>query len=332
MSTGVKQYGSVVLTISQLVKDYCIEQGNSNQNHYIKNLVHAKWVWKEIFLTSIWAIKQKIVKVSSDRTITLPSDLMRLVNISVQDECGQLQPLGFNPNMNTLKNACPTSCSCGCGGQGTLCGMVDNIQMRTETININGTDYTKRIWNRTDDAGNLTEVIETPVWDAGEGAIEMVERVNIVCALDTTQSGCIADTKPNRQKLIDHCGCYIPSCVEPLCQLSLPPYKSNYGDWNWDATAKDTIHIKDSAVNYVIVGYQTNGECDGEEIVVPEYSEFAIKVGINYRSALFSRVATISEREQMKREFKNAKTELRKFLNPIRISEFLSIQDRTPQW
>lgn len=349
-------FGTPVMTLSEVIAELNIAQNNTKETHYASNLVHAKWVWKELLWTNVWSVAQVPVDIV-DGKITLPNDVIRLVNISVMDKCGNLQPLGHNPNINTLDVRCPVSkCGCQCGGVDTYCMQVDNITTTKESIVINGENYTKTIYTRSDNKGNIYQQSHTPTWDVTEEEVVYIDTTELICKVDVTETGCIKATEPNRLKLTQFCGCYIPygdypdysylSCDSPYwnncgdwrnrrdCQLAVPEVTNNFGYYNWDAKANDIVHIKHTKADRVIVSYQTSGETANEEMLVPEYALSAMLAGIYYRQVWLAPPTVIprNEKREAKYAYQAEKTSLFEFQHPLRIDEFVKSQNIRPWW
>lgn len=337
-------YSTPVKTITEVVEELMLVQGNYNGNHYLALLKHAQRVWQDLHYTNQWNIVQKALQISDARTITLPQNVARLIGINVVDKHGIQQPLLQNPYINTLDIRCPQKdCSCKCGGKGTLCSEADNLEVTTEVLNINGDDYTKTVYTRRDSVGNVYRESHTPVWNGED--VEMIDDVQLLCSLDLTETGCVAYTEPNRRRLVEFCGCHIPLFRELNCldgcglefnncppPVAVKPDYSPFGYFNWDAIARNVIHIKDSKAVTVIVIYQTNGETENEEILIPDYAVDAMLFGIRYKQAAFARRMSIVERKQLEYDYNAAKNRLWEFQNPVKINEFRNLQERTPKW
>lgn len=325
-------FGVPVYTLSEAVENFNIESGNVRGHHFTKMLVHAKWVWQDLLLNTIWSFSQKILEVDKvNNTVKLPDNRVRLINISAIDKHGNAQPLAYNPNFNTQDVACPPkTCGCpGCGCNNTLCGLIDAIQYRTETVYLNGIAYTKEIWTRKD-ANGLVEVSKTPFLDNATVVYE--EFIKKVCDLEMTSNGCIKFTEPNRKRIVEHCGCYFPIVHRHMVDVSYPPYESYFGDFNWDSVDKDVLHLKHVKAERLLVTYQTNGMDDGSQINIPEHAVSALQYGIMHRQAAFSTRTSTLEKRNAKNEYNNAKNELFEFENPLKISDFVQLQETIAKW
>ena len=352
-------FGTPVMTLSEIVTDFNVEQGNQKQSHFVANMLRAKWAWKDILWNVSWSLAQQAVPVV-DNKITLPKDLIRLVNLSVVDKCGNVQTLMYNPAINTLDIRCPQkSCSCAtCGGDGTLCGALDSIEVTTEEVEIRGNTYTRTIYTRSDGHGNIYRISSNPTSSADEEQVEFVENREFICAVDVTESGCIKDTEPNRRALQGLCGCYLPSfgvgypyaytrgfcdnvpypysdrpdSMNPDCERTVPMLHNDYGYYNWDSVAGDVIHLKDVTATQIIVAYQTSGDGAGVEMLVPEYAVDAVKFGIMYRQKAFSPTSGMGDKQMAERDYDSMKEKLWNFNNPIRMDEWIKAQTIIPKW
>lgn len=220
-----KMFGGPVMSLSAIVKNLMIEQGNSNQNHYADNLVRAKWTFKDLLKDTIYSVKYKVVTLDpADNSIIIPSDCSQLYSISVENHCGQLVPLAANPDMNTIRLECPVKkCSCqSCKGNGTLCDALDAIQVVFEDVDINGYPFTKKTWIQKCDDGVIRKVIELPYptlpYPIGRAPdVTIKTEYETLCNLEVTSTGCIVPTEANHRLLMQYCGCYIPFWQSSAC-------------------------------------------------------------------------------------------------------------------
>jgi hypothetical protein len=96
--------------------------------------------------------------------------------------------------------------------------------------------------------------------------------------------------------------------------------------------AKDVVKLYGVSAERLILCYQTNGDVDGEEVLVPEYAVDTLKVGIMSRQTLFSPLFTWDEKRKAKRFFETECMDLFKYLNPIDITEFRKLSSIIPVW
>jgi hypothetical protein len=134
---------------------------------------------------------------------------------------------------------------------------------------------------------------------------------------------------------------------------SVAPVSYNFfGYFNWDAASRSIIHIFRTSSNIylnnkkkceedckgveneivkVIISYQTSGSTPGEEILIPEYAVMAMDAGILWQQSLFNAM----DRDRGRKNeyyFNSQKTELNKYLNPIRIDDVKKVQTNLRPW
>lgn len=339
-------YSTAVKTLTDVVKEFNLAQGNLAGNHFVSTLNHAKWIWKDLNFSNFWGVVQTAVPVI-DGKITLPENVSRLLNISVIDKCGNIQPLGYNPSVNTYALKCPTkTCSCKCGGNGTYCGDLSSIDTQTEQVVIESQEYTKTTYTRHDGMGNIVREVHAPVWDVDTQEVVYLDSREVIFTVEINQDGCILSSEPNRRKLVEFCGCYIPYPFRARCETGLcselytchrcktffEPYKNEYGHYNWSAEAGNVIHLYKVDASQVLLVYQSNGELDGVEVLVPEYAVDAMMMGIMYRQRALSNIYPISEKQYAKQQYNVAKRKLYEFLNPLRMDDFVKLGGVIPKW
>lgn len=357
---NLRQYGFAVMPLSEVVDDFCLAQGNIRQAGYVAQLRHGRWSWKDMFRTTLWNIRMAVLSVDcKSNTITLPDDCERLVNISIVDCFGKRHPLGFNTDFNTAQITClkPT-CSCGCKGENTLCAAIDSIKAVTETVVINGQNYTKTTLTRYDGSGSVQTQETIPAWDMEGGKVVYNTLVSTVCKVDTTESGCIKSTEGNMKLLRDHCGCghffdewsalgFSWGGYNPFRQLMPAPY-NYWGEFNFNAANPKIVHIFTSAAHFghtaeqeaewrgnirqVVVEYQTNGETPETEILIPEYAVEAIQIGMVYRQKYLHPKASAGEKQAARLEWNLAKVEVAKYLNPLNMEMVAKLQTNARLW
>lgn len=242
--------------------------------------------------------------------------------------------------MNTLRLEVPVTCGCqNCGGKGTLCSYVDNITMRATNVVINGVTFVQRVYNRYEANGTLYEVTEQPAWN-GEG-VEYITLNRIVCALQTTETGCIADTPDNLELLVTNCGCFIPTCHKRICELEIKKLPNRHGYWKQDALNSRIIHLEQyKKRNFhpanLLIAYQTDGDYEGlgGEIMIPEFAMKAFFVATTYYRDQWKPNTIVSPREKEfnLQEFRRVKKELVQWMNPIIMEDFARLSEVFPTW
>lgn len=354
--------GVAVMTLADVVDDYSLLSGNLRQTNILVLYRNARWAWKELFRTTIWNVRKAVLCLDcKDNTIRLPNDCDRMLAISVVDCYGKLHPLGFNPDWNTSKILCsPVKCSCSsCHGEDTLCGALDSISMTTETIQIDGTDYTQTTLTRNNN-GAIQRQIQRPTVNASTGLVEYITDIETICNVEVTTQGCIKATKPNMDILRSSCGCgnfidqwnNIYATGWGKAYRSLIPTVYNYwGEFNFNAADPQIVHIFGGgrynyhfnntpeqevqwrgSIRQVIVDYQTNGETPNQEIVIPEYAVEAIHMGINYRMKMVHPRISEGDKLASKNAWDAAKMDVLKYLNPIQGEVIAKLQTNPRYW
>lgn len=361
--------GQGVIALSDLVDSFCLEQGNMREANITKVLVHAKWVWKDIFRTVIAQNKTQVFR-QKHHTFKLPNDCQRVYNISVVDHCGVLHPLTLNSDANTAQIRC-VECSCKvCKGEGTLCNAIDSLQAtQTPQVFTAPAPYTTTVtlsvtsWVITNSCGDIQKVTKYPVplWNAGVFVkVQDYEVVTeTICKVEVDNHGCIIPTEANLELMGNTLGMwgfnqsgwngFLYVGTDHWHRELLEPPFNYYGFWNYNAADPQIIHVfrnsrcpkcnqlnccnkehSENNIGSIIVSYLTNGEEIGKEILVPEYAYDAMVLGIMYRmKALSIKPSNIMEAKYL---YLDAKKRAMEFLNPIRLDDVYKIQSTKILW
>ncbi len=349
------------MTLSNVVDDFCLAQGNMNQSAILATYRHARWSWKNLFRKTLWEVRKAVLCVDCDHTIKKPKDCERILNISVVDCHGHIHPLSFNPDLNTASIRClKSSCSCtSCNGNDTLCAAIDTIKAETETVTINGTDYTKTTWTRCDPSGAIQKEMKIPAWDERNQTVVYNTITETICNVETTTNGCIKSTAANVNALRTFCG--VGSFLDNWNALGfgwnsgqfrdLAPAPYNYwGDWNVNAADPNIIHIFGSNqtrhfnhddhqesewrnnIRQVILDYQTNGETPDAEILIPEYAVEAVQDGIVYRQKRLNPRTSEGDKVAAKNAADASAMDVARYLNPINLQGIREMQSNARLW
>ena len=353
------------MTLTDLVDDFCLAQGNYREAAILAQYRHARWAWKELFRTTLWEIRKTVLCVDhKDHSIRLPNDCERVIAISVVDAKGNLHPLAFNTNHNTAKIKCTkVGCSCHkCNGEDTLCAAIDSISAVTNTIYIHGNPYTQVILTRYDGAGSIQTQTTTPTWDVATGTIIDLTNIETICNVETTECGCIKITQPNMGILRTKLG--VGNFLDQWGGMGfgwgnlnsyygiIPPTYNYWGEWNYNAADRQIIHIFGTGasqtlhynhtpiqedhwrgtITQVILDYQTNGETPNTEILIPEYAVESVETGMFYRQKSLNPRVGASDRMASKAEWTTAKIEVAKYLNPIIMENIAKLQANPRLW
>lgn len=317
-------------TLSQVVSEYCIMSFNDRKKYYGNYLVHAKWVWKELFRDTLFSILNRYVKVDKSvrpYRIFYPTDAMRVYNVSVTDERGRLRSLLTDAAMDTLPM--PATATSGCGCTDTLNACFSNLSVTTDTIYINGDPYTIKIWKDLCPNGDVIEITETWAYNTETDEVEAVTNKNLITNLDVKSCGCVSNTPSNVNKIVNDCGCpLVPVTSIPLVQI---PYRQ-FGAMK---IMKDerVVYLDGDIPDWVQLSYQTNGDNGEDAILVPEYAVPTMFSGIGFRTKAMSKnLVSARLMRDARYLYYYDKDELEMYLNPIRMEEFMNMQMIPAKW
>ena len=353
-------------TIDTVVDEYLLQRGIDKKKYYAGYLNMAKYVWKKIFSTSIFAVQSEWVALENDEpynSIKLPKDLVRLFSVSVDDRCGNIVPLYYNQKVNIIAKPKVSSCGCGvcnCSSDG-LCNDVNTmIKTSKYLFTVGATDYYEQTWTEFCKNGDVIEYNEIPtkkyndfVGDGGDFnadynndylknhppfsnfTIVTEKTQRTLCKLDVKPCGCPKDTPENENLLFDTCGHYLCSGSKKRkhCANIKGDINSNHkGSVKVSDCGTKVYYIPDKGhhnhlPDYLLVNYQTSG-IDCKTIVqIPDYAVEAMFYGIDWYSKRFNTTINWKEKLQVKWAFNNAESELIMFLNPLSIEELSTLQD-----
>lgn len=362
---NLREYGFSVMTLTDMVDDFCLAQNNMRESNIPAQYRHARWAWKELFRTTLWNIRKAVLCVDcKDHTIRIPADCERVIAISVVDCYGIIHPLSFNSDRNATRIKCLKSkCSCTrCNGEDTLCSAIDSIAATTNTIYIHDVAYTQTILTRYDGSGAVQTQTTTPTWDVSSQSVINIVQVETLCNVETTETGCIKITEANMGALrtrlgvgnfLDFWNNMGYSWGNKNAYYGLIPATYNYwGEWNYNSADRQIIHIFGTgatqinhynntpvqenewrnSLRQVILDYQTNGETPDTEILIPEYAVEQVQTGMFYRQKKLNPRAGSKEREDARCEWVAAQREVAKYLNPIIMENVAKLQTNPRHW
>lgn len=324
------------LSLVEATNEYMLASFNDRRKYFINYLSHAKWIWKELMWNTLWAVKSKYVKVdtsTSPHSIVIPKDMVRFINLSKEDDCKAVRSLSFNDNMSVLKKPTGENLCEACGQDDYLGQCVSNITVVQKDVVIEGNTYVEKIWKKVCSNGDLVEIRQTPTKSyTGEGdefeiAWETIQ--TYICKLEKKPCGCIKDTEQNKTLIITHCGCFLSSCQHKMCDSTLSKPYRKFGTIK---VQDGRIYIENNTDDWLILSYQTNGECEESELMIPEYALEALLFGIDYRAKALRPGTDRFEKRESAREYNKKISKLEEFLNPIIMTEFMNAQGNFPKW
>lgn len=326
------------LTLSEVVNEFMLASMNDRRKYYINYLNHAKWVWKKLMWNTIFVVKHKYIKVdtsTSPYSILIPKDNLRIINVSVEDECKNQRSLAYQQNMSVFENEACDVCEL-CGEKDVISECVNNISVVLKEHVIDGQPYTEKVWKRLCENGDIIEIRNVPVKtyaEVGEEEFEVTyETIETrVCNLETKKCGCVVNNTVNRELVQSCCGVLLQSSQR---KLSNPTFAKANAMFGLMRIKDGRIYMKGPLPEYVLLSYQTNGQCNESEMMVPEYALDTLLLGIKARADMLApyTIMTRHDKQDSKRLFDAAAMELESFLNPIYIKEFMDLQMILPKW
>lgn len=272
---NLRDKGVAVMTLSDLVDSFCLEQGNMREAFITKVLNHAKWVWKDLYRTKLQFPQTQVYTLDKHNAFVLPENCERILNISVVDKMGVLHPLTYNSNINTAKIQCDHSCGCSCkqcNGQNSLCGALDTLKATTTPYTIPNPSGSgcppletfTTSWVITNGCGDIQTVTRIPIvqWNIPPMGCAVAESESLwtyenitqtICNVQVDDKGCIKPTEENLSTFNAYLGLYgfssddwagFKFLGQDLAHRQLvEPMFNNYGYWNYNAADTQIVHL-----------------------------------------------------------------------------------------
>jgi len=322
------------LSLSEVVKEYCLASYNDKRKYYINLMVHAKWIWKDLFLKSLFVVQNKYVKVDKSTnpySIVLPPNMMRFINLSTPDNNGDLRSFVFDDLINDVP--LPTGEECNqCNETNDYGSCINNITAVTKAVMINNISYVEKTWKKLCPNGDLLEITEKPTVDvnaSGQTIVTMLPQQRFICNLEVKKCGCVKKTRANKDRIMSCCGGLIP---ENLLRMSQPTISKVGTKQGQIKISQGRIWVTGNVPDYLILSFQTNGVCAENEIMVPEYAVNPLMFGVRWRAMAFAPNKGGNEVANARVDYDRAVGEMDMFLNPIRVEEFMNVQMILPKW
>jgi hypothetical protein len=324
------QYGYTLL--SKVVNAYMDESFNDGRKYYTNLLKMAKVSFYELFTKKFRLSKNMVIHIDpSTNTGLLPSDFGGLPSFFVVDECNRKQPLSTDENYNVVPiTERPSNKGCGCrkcNCDNEACGAVNSPTYLSETITVApGVTGEKITQTKALPNGDLIEEITMPIAQGdGTGAYEIVSRTTrrYIAKLDLKPCGCVLNLPKNNQKVIDACGCHVP-CL-PNASGPVPSVANSNGKFVVDAD-QGIVHFIGVKQKYAVMNYIGSGECETDEIMVPDWAVEYMKADIHFRSMRFRNIIPGSVKRDAERFVEIEYDKLVVFLNPIDWNELTELK------
>jgi hypothetical protein len=326
------------LRLSKIVDHFCVHSFNNDRKYFPNLLRIAEFTWKQIYWNDLRVPRNKLLLVDkSNNTVQIPADSLRIVGISVLDNCNHWQPLYVDEFYNTMETPKASTCGCNkCNCDSELCMVMSNIEHTEEQYVMNGQTFTRIINTKVCPNGELIKEI-TEVFLTENNVVadlfQLRTRIERVDVLEIKPCGCVDNTPANWKKCSEACGHpFLQNKHHKCCQpTTIPLGKPLRGRYVIDEDL-GVIHILDCDTDKVLVTHISNGEECGEELMIPEYAEETVLTGLYWRSIRFRNNVSGGEKMGAKIEHISAVQDLIEFLNPIVPHEFLDLQNREFKW
>jgi hypothetical protein len=250
-------------SLSDSLNEYLALRQINKKKYYASYLIAAKQGFKNLFEGTMYVMSSewKTMKAGDPYNyVDVPRGAQRIFSIGVNDDCGDIRPLYYNPRMNIIPVPTEKKCgchSCQCGG---LCSEINSTTVTTNLLfTINGQSFYEKTWLKYCPNGDMIEYKEVPtkkyndfIGDGGDynsdygqdfsGGASSFSNFSIVnnifqrkiCTLKTYPCGCPMETPENEELIQTTCGCFLPFWGHRRrehCQHFLAdPNTSEYGE------------------------------------------------------------------------------------------------------
>lgn len=214
-----------------IIKSLLLRKGDVLGLNYMKYRAVIRDVYMDLNLHTIrYTQRYRIAIDKNTMTVDLPDKFLMLSSVAVEDNCGKLHYLSYNPNIthDILDISLADSCGCECGCTCDICKGIRSyepiIEVTQELMPDGSTkDFENVTRKRLDSNGNMVVEKTFPVrmYTAGVWTDTVLQSdTQVLCNLETLDCGCIKDTPANLTKvmdccnavtLMDECGCCRPT-------------------------------------------------------------------------------------------------------------------------
>lgn len=155
---------------------------------------------------------------------------------------------------------------------------------------------------------------------------------DVLCNVPVKACGCIIETPETIAKIVDCCSNYLDCCqigihsnwsnFNNCCPTNTPQPFNIKGTFNLDED-NFLIYLDSVSACTLLLAYYNDGSCNGETYI-PDAAIELVKAGIAYRTAQNDNEVPEFKIERLRRDYTREKFEYSKWLNPIRINEFVA--------
>lgn len=146
------------MKLNDVIKEFLIEAGHSNENQYARFLQLGISCLRELNMDFAGTPTIAVLDVQDTDTVNLPSDYINYMRIGAVDNCGNIVSLGLNPNISLQQkyNDCgvpiANTTSCGNGVAGSFSQASMNV---LGSLGVNGWEQAADSWRNGELLGRM---------------------------------------------------------------------------------------------------------------------------------------------------------------------------------
>ena len=323
-------------TLADIVDQYMMLTFNDKRTYYANHLLIAEIVWGELFLKTLFTVKQVELPVYYSKEfgyrLKKPRDLTRLLGVSAKYG-NSYYPLIVSTDVPTDIQFTALPKNCQCKDQANLCGLVESkVETRTEIDTITLKPVILKTYFKAKADGVIKRYEENLVYDSATQKNVINVTITDVATVEMKPCGCIKDTPPARATIKTYCGCGYQSGISQEEQDKFLDTKFGYFNHTMEGQYINLLpasSIRETAEDFpkkLLVSYQSNGRNGLADSIVPDFAREAIFAGMNYYGRAYRHNTNRLSMRDYKFNYKSAIKDLQEFLNPIDLTAFSEIE------
>lgn len=207
MTTKSKHTKLVPLSrvVNASILDIYEDAGKTQQLHYHWASRGLKKLQKETLKRGKRSVMLAVSP--NTHTATLPCDFDGEIFVGVINSKGLKESLIYNSDITNTRFIEDIPCEDKCERCNQDKGICDDITVTstTETVSINGTDYTKTIVKKLYENGDYYLETTTPIWDTEEAAISYSTKKDFITNFSLKECGCLEDDAATVAQIQTYC-------------------------------------------------------------------------------------------------------------------------------
>lgn len=202
-------------TPEEIIRSMMRREGDVLERNFLRYMDVRRDLYRDLNLNAIKFTQRRLIDIDKKtNSITVPCGFLKISSISIIDECEKIQTLIIDTDIkdDIVDVSLSKNCSCECGCNTDLCGVIKNYEAILEDVTeIMPDDSTKVFTKITRKVvypdGSMFVKYTYPIRIYEEGAwTDTIDKVDeeFLCKLQVKKCGCIEDTEKNRETL-GHC-------------------------------------------------------------------------------------------------------------------------------